>query len=166
MRAWMIGLMLGTLLGLGGCPADDDTGDDDTGDDDAGDDDAGDDDTTGDDDSGDDDSGDDDSGDDDSGTDDDTTGDDDTAPACGTIGQPCSDPLQCSLGETCYLGGLGGVCAPARLGCGGFAGATCDDPAAPICMYLENTDYGLCANVFEHDCICATSPQVMMPSAC
>ena len=117
MRTWMLALMLGSVLGLGGCPSDDDA-------------------------------------------------DDDTVSACGTIGQPCTTTPQCSSGEACYLGGLGGVCAPDRLGCGGFAGATCDDPAAPICMYLENADYGLCANLFEHDCICATSPQVMAPGAC
>jgi len=159
-----------------GCQGDDDDAtDDDVADDDA----TADDDTTADDDDDtsldDDDSSvvsDDDSdpGDDDTtaGDDDDTTAgdDDDTVPSCGTVGQMCTDPSPCDSGETCFIGGAGGVCAPNRDGCGGFAGAMCNDPAAPICMYLESADYGLCASAFEKDCICNTSPAVMEPSAC
>ena len=92
--------------------------------------------------------------------DDDTTAgdDDDTVNPCGTIGQACTDPSQCSGGENCFLGGAGGVCAPYRDGCGGFAGATCDDPSAPICLYLNSADYGMCVTAFEKDCICTYSP--------
>lgn len=92
--------------------------------------------------------------------------DDDSANACGTIGQMCSDPSQCSGGETCYLGGSGGVCSSYRDGCGGFAGATCNDPAAPICLYLASADYGVCVSAVEKDCICTRSPNAIEPGYC
>jgi hypothetical protein len=99
--------------------------------------------------------------------DDDTAGDDDdSANACGTVGQACTDPAQCGSGESCFLGGNGGVCAPYRDGCGGFAGATCDDPAAPICLYLNSADYGVCVSAFEKECICTRSPAAIEPGYC
>ena len=94
------------------------------------------------------------------------SGDDDTTFECGTIGQPCSDPSVCDSGQDCYMGGNGNICAPIRDGCGGFAGATCDDPSYPICLYLADTDYGVCVNADEKDCICNTSPGAIEPGYC
>jgi len=140
---------------------DDDVGDDDTADDDdtvaddddtvADDDDAGDDDAVGDDDT---------VGDDDVGDDDTTPGDDDdtTGGACGTIGQLCTVPSDCGSGQTCYeasgSSGPSGVCSLDRPICGGFVGAPCSDPQAPICMDLIGTDYGICVSSSEFDCVC------------
>jgi len=164
-RVGVVGWLLALLVVCGpGCDPDR-TGDDDVGDDDAGDDDAGDDDTgdddAGDDDTGDDDAGDDDAGDDDAG-DDDVGDDDDSASTCGTIGQPCSEDATCSAGESCYLASPTGVCGVGRTICGGFAGADCLEPEAPICMYLQGTDYGLCASADEQVCLCAGSPGVFV----
>lgn len=140
--------LIAILALLAGCPGDEPSDDDTT---------AGDDDTTA-------------ADDDDTipGDDDDsaTGDDDDTAPTCGTIGQLCANPSQCSAGESCYIGGSGGVCCTERDGCGGFAGATCNDPAAPICLYLESADYGMCVNAFEKECICSTSPWVIEVGYC
>ncbi len=179
----LVSLWLSVALFVG-CPDDNPTDDDATADDDAVDDDDAttDDDATADDDVADDDSaaGDDDSapGDDDTtpsddddttpSDDDDTTAgdDDDTEPTCGTIGTFCTNPSPCSAGETCYIGGSGGVCVPTRDGCGGFAGATCNDPGYPICMYLDSADFGVCVHAFEKDCICNTNPTVMAVGEC
>ncbi len=79
--------------------------------------------------------------------------------ACNGVGEPCT--TTCPAGLNCYGSGAGGVCAPLRDGCGGFAGATCDDPAFPICMELTSTDYGLCVDARERDCICAGAPSTV-----
>jgi hypothetical protein len=80
--------------------------------------------------------------------------------ACGAVGTTCS--TSCPEGLYCYLSGAGGVCAPMRDGCGGFAGAMCMDPSAPICMYLTGADYGLCVSPAERDCICAGAPATVV----
>jgi hypothetical protein len=73
---------------------------------------------------------------------------------CGVVGTTCADNAQCGAGMQCYIGGGGGVCAPDRSGCGGFANAMCG-AAAPQCHYLTGGDYGPCLTVAEEMCVCS-----------
>jgi len=82
----------------------------------------------------------------------------DAANACGKFGKPCGDPSDCGGGFECVFSVGGSFCAKARPGCGGFAGATCDDPAAPLCHYIVSASAGICVDEFERDCICQESP--------
>ena len=110
--------------------------------------------------------------DDDSGGDDDDTtspGDDDdtTSGSCGTSGGWCTVPSDCGAGQTCYTFSVNqGVCNTDRTVCGGFVGASCADPAASICMSLPGSDYGLCANTTEFDCICNGPAASNFPGFC
>lgn len=79
-------------------------------------------------------------------------------PGCGKVGMPCDGDPECGAGLRCIVGGGGGVCAPDRTGCGGFAGALCEEPAAPVCLYLTGTDFGMCLSAQEQMCVCAKSP--------
>lgn len=81
------------------------------------------------------------------------------ADGCGTIGKACTlDGNDCDDGQRCEFSTGGNFCTKMRDGCGGFAGATCDDPAAPLCHYLPGADTGPCLSAFERDCICERSP--------
>ncbi len=77
---------------------------------------------------------------------------------CGGVGDSCGicmSPLVC-------MGGAGGsACLPSRPGCGGFAGALCG-ASAPVCMYFVSSDYGPCHPFAARDCLCATSPGVVV----
>jgi hypothetical protein len=74
--------------------------------------------------------------------------------SCSGVGRPCDSEAHCMGGLTCYSGSAGGVCAVPRPLCGGIAGADCP-PDASLCMYLQGTDFGLCATAPEAACICA-----------
>jgi len=82
----------------------------------------------------------------------------DAAPMCGTIGKSCTVSGKCDSGQECMFSLGGDFCVKTRAGCGGFAGATCDDPNAPLCYFLPSADFGPCSSAFERDCICDRSP--------
>lgn len=77
---------------------------------------------------------------------------------CGTLGSPCSEPVDCGDGQICTPSNGGAFCATDRPNCGGITGATCDDPAAPRCYYLRGSDLGVCVSAVELACICRGSP--------
>jgi hypothetical protein len=81
------------------------------------------------------------------------------ADLCGAIGMTCTDEdVSCPGGLECMSSTGGMFCTKTRPGCGGFAGATCDDPSAPLCHFLSGADFGPCLSAFERDCICDRSP--------
>jgi hypothetical protein len=83
------------------------------------------------------------------------------AAGCGFIGKPCVDASGCG-GLECMFSVGGSFCTTPRPGCGGFVGATCDDPEAPLCHYLPSADFGPCLSVLERDCICALNPSAIL----
>jgi hypothetical protein len=66
------------------------------------------------------------------------------------IGVACTG--SCTAGYECQ----DGRCVPpsSRAGCGGFAGADCEDAAFPHCLYFDSSDYGPCLSAAERACAC------------
>ena len=86
--------------------------------------------------------------------------------SCGNVGLPCEeDPTICGDDMTCEPAETP-FCTFTRLICGGFANAKCEDPEAPICMYLDAADYGVCVADWEEICICDSVPENFIPGTC
>jgi len=85
----------------------------------------------------------------------------DAGDGCNGIGKACAGPGDCGPDQICAATVAGSLCVPARPDCGGFAGAMCEDPEAPICVYYTSADFGPCLKAGELACICSQAPGVL-----
>lgn len=78
------------------------------------------------------------------------------------LGEFCEDDGMCPSPYECDVG----RCRPqGRPLCGGFAGATCDEPPYTACLYNEHADFGSCLTPAEVTCICA-DPELSRDVVC
>ena len=78
------------------------------------------------------------------------------------LGEFCEDDGMCPSPYECDIG----RCRPqGRPLCGGFAGATCDEPPYTACLYNDMADFGSCLTPAEVACICA-DPELSADVVC